>query len=175
MDWIVIGLGAAASASFITANYILNRRVSILLLILGSSILVIQFGPVMNLWGLAALNFLFVLRNITFNVKAWEGYYTPLLWGWLAVLYAVYIFVTLTNGGFNLLTSIPLAAIFFNVIALAQKELLRLKIFLTLNSLAWVSFDLVGGLWGNLIGDAFGAIAGTIAVYRLTRKPIETV
>lgn len=173
MDWLVYILGGAASACFIAANYILNRRISILLLILGSSILVVQFGPVTGLWGLAALNFLFVLRNISFNIKALEGFYTPMLWGWLAVLYSAYIFVTLNNGGFNLLTTIPLFAIFFNVIALAQKDLLLLKVFLTLNSIAWVSFDLVGGFWGNLIGDLFGAIAGSIAVFRLMKKKRE--
>jgi hypothetical protein len=33
--------------------------------------------------------------------------------------------------------------------------------------MSWMTFDIVGGLWGNLIGDAFGAAAGSIAVARL--------
>jgi hypothetical protein len=160
-------LGALASAGFISANYVLNRKTSILLLIAASAILVIQFGPVMGLWGLAALNLLFIIRNISFNIKKLEPYYNSLLWVWLTILYVAYVVITLFDGGFNLLTSIPLFAILFNTLALAQKQLIGLKLFLTLNSLTWVVFDIIGGLWGNLIGDIFGFIAGSIAIFRI--------
>lgn len=166
-------LGGLASAGFIAANYVLNRKASISLLIAASIVLVIQYGPVMGLWGLAALNFLFILRNLSFNIKVLEKYYSPLLWGWLVILYSVYVLITLFDGGFNLLTFIPLFAIFFNTFALAQKQLIGLKIFLTLNSLTWVVFDIIGGLWGNLIGDMFGFIAGSIAVFRLVYRKAD--
>jgi len=167
VDMLTLVLGVLASAGFISANYVLDRRWSIGLLIAASSILVIQYGPVMGLWGLAVLNFLFIIRNITFNMASMERFYTPLLWGWLILLYSVYVVITLFDGGFNVLTIIPLFAIFFNTFALAQKKLLWLKVFLTLNSLTWVVFDIFAGLWGNIIGDIFGVTAGTIAIVRL--------
>lgn len=173
-ETLILILGGLASAGFIVANYVLNRKASISLLIAASVILVMQYGPVMGLWGLAALNFLFILRNFSFNIKALEKYYSPLLWGWLAILYIVYVLITLFDGGFNLLTSIPLFAIFFNTFALAQKQLLGLKIFLTLNSLTWVVFDIIGGLWGNLVGDMFGVVAGSIAIIRIVAKKADS-
>lgn len=171
VDISVILLGVLASAGFISANYVLDRRWSIGLLIAASSVLVIQYGLVMGLWGLAALNFLFILRNISFWIERWASYRELLFWFWLIVSYAAYIPLTLSDDeGFTLLTSIPLVSILVNTLALRAKSLLGLKVFLTLNSMSWMTFDIVGGLWGNLIGDAFGAAAGSIAVARLLGK-----
>lgn len=171
VDITVILLGVLASAGFISANYVLDRRWSIGLLIAASSVLVIQYGLVMGLWGLAALNFLFILRNISFWIERWASYRELLFWFWLIVSYVAYIPLTLSEDeGFTLLTSIPLVSILVNTLALRAKSLLGLKIFLTLNSMSWMTFDIVGGLWGNFIGDAFGAAAGSIAVARLLGK-----
>lgn len=168
VDTVVLVLGALASAGFISANYVLDRRWSIGLLIAASSVLVLQYGPVMGLWGLAALNFLFILRNISFWVERWARYREWLFWGWLLVSYAAYIPLTLSSAeGFTVLTSIPLVSILVNTLALRAESLMGLKVFLTLNSLSWMTFDVIGGLWGNFIGDAFGVAAGTVAVVRL--------
>lgn len=161
VDITVILLGMLASAGFISANYVLDRRWSIGLLIAASSVLVIQYGLIMGLWGLAALNFLFILRNISFWIERWASYRELLFWFWLIVSYAAYVPLTLSEDeGFTLLTSIPLVSILVNTLALRAKSLLGLKVFLTLNSMSWMTFDIVGGLWGNFVGDAFWCRCG---------------
>lgn len=173
MDTVIV-LGVLASTGFISANYVLSRKWSIFLLIAASTVLVIQYGPVMDLWGLALLNFVFILRNISFNMSKFDNKHNILFWVWLIVSYSVYIPVTFINGGFYFLTIIPLFSILFNTLALAQKTLLGLKVFLTLNSLSWMVFDIVGGLWGNFIGDAFGVAAGTVAVIRILNRKADS-
>ena len=68
-QYLPIILGAVASIFFITANYVLNRRMVVFLQTLAIILLIIQYGPVMGLWGVAAINMIFVVRNAFYSFR----------------------------------------------------------------------------------------------------------
>jgi hypothetical protein len=160
-------LGAIVSALMIVATFVLNRKLSLFLFTLAPAVAAIQFGFVLDLWSLAVLNFLFMLRNISFNIQFLAGYRNPLIVVWLIIIYAVYLTVTAQTEGFTLLTVFPVFAILFQTVGLAQTNMLPMKTLITLNELIWFYVLVMSSLWGNTIGSAFAIISGIIAIVRI--------
>lgn len=164
--------GAVASILFIVSNYVLNRNLVIILQTAAISVLVLQYSVVMGLFAIAILNAMFIVRNFFFYIKKWERFYP--LFGVISLIIftAVYVWLQIipdlnTTGTVQLATIFPLLAAWFSTIALAQINIFRLKVFFAIASLSWVMFDIVLGLWGNIIGDGFSFIAGLIAISRI--------
>lgn len=164
--------GAVASILFIASNYVLNRNLVIILQTAAISVLVLQYSVVMGLFAIAILNAMFIVRNFFFYIKKWERFYP--LFGVISLIIftAVYVWLQIipdlnTTGTVQLATIFPLLAAWFSTIALAQINIFRLKVFFAIASLSWVMFDIVLGLWGNIIGDGFSFIAGLIAISRI--------
>lgn len=164
--------GAVASVLFIASNYVLNRNLVIILQTAAISVLVLQYSVVMGLFAIAILNAMFIVRNFFFYIKKWERFYPLFGIISLVIFTAVYVWLQIipdlnTTGTVQLATIFPLLAAWFSTIALAQVNIFRLKIFFAIASLSWVMFDIVLGLWGNIIGDGFSFIAGLIAISRI--------
>ena len=164
--------GAVASVLFIASNYVLNRNLVIILQTAAISVLVLQYSVVMGLFAIAILNAMFIVRNFFFYIKKWERFYPLFGVISLVIFTAIYVWLQIipdlnTTGTVQLATIFPLLAAWFSTIALAQVNIFRLKIFFAIASLSWVMFDIVLGLWGNIIGDGFSFIAGLIAISRI--------
>lgn len=180
-------LGLFASAAFITMNYILNKKLMLITQSIGMFSVGTQFG-LKGIWGVTVINFIFIVRNLIvyWRDKRWDTNSTPTRFSrtkreeriqvasfFMVMVVAVYLVVNDVN--FESGTSVamfifPLLAAMTNVMALAQQELLPLKIWIVLSTLCWVAFDMTVGSWQNLIGDIFGFIAGTIAIVRIVQN-----
>jgi hypothetical protein len=64
----------------------------------------------------------------------------------------------------------PLMAGIFNIIAIAQNNVLALKWLILLSVGSWATFDILTSAWTTLVGDGFSVIACAIAIVRLTKK-----
>jgi hypothetical protein len=179
-------LGLLASASFITMNYVLDKRVMLLTQTIGMISVGSQFG-LKGIWGVTIINFIFIVRNVIVYLrdKRWDKNSTPTLMAenkrqeriqlgvwFLFVVSTMYFVVTPIKLSEMTLTTaaifiFPLLAAITNVLALAQQNVFRLKLWIISSTLCWVMFDTFVGSWQNLIGDVFGFIAGTIAVVKI--------
>lgn len=164
-------LGTAASLLFIASGYVITRKATILLQTLAISILVIQFGFVTGIISVAVLNFLVVVRNIIFYNTKWEKHYQKIGIASIVILVGVSLWLQIIpdiqKGTFGILSILPVAALVLTTFAVMTQDVLKLKIFFMLGSLSWATFDIILGLWGNLLGDGFSAIANAIAISRI--------
>lgn len=185
---IVILFGLIASASFITANYVIKRKWIIILQGLGSLGISSMFAVraltegIPTFWGIVVLNIILLGRNIYLYLR--ENYLTSqglpianmntkagVIVGVLVI--SIYFVVTPLPHGADINTLslaffiLPLVAFLANVTALAQNQLVPLKWFILMSVTSWVVFDILAGAWPILIGDAFSAVATSIALWRL--------
>jgi hypothetical protein len=186
MDLLITLLGLFASACFITMNYVLDKRVMLLTQSLGMLSVGSQFG-LKGIFGVTVVNFVFIIRNLIVYLrdKRWDANDSATRFSktkreeriqlgvlFLVLVMAVYFIVTdLPKGGDIYAYGIfifPLLAAMTNVFALAQQNLLPLKIWIVASTTCWVAFDIMVGSWQNLIGDIFGFVAGSLAIAKLT-------
>jgi hypothetical protein len=164
-------LGTTASLLFIASGYVITRKATILLQTIAISILVIQFGFITSIISVAVLNLLVVIRNIIFYSTRWEKYYNKIGAVSIVVLIGVSLWLQIIpdiqNGTFSIISILPVTALVLTTFAVMTQNVLKLKIFFMLGSLSWVTFDIILGLWGNLLGDGFSAIANAIAITRI--------
>lgn len=178
-------LGGLASVSFISSNYALNRKWILILQAAGSIFVSVQF-IVIDIWNVALVNSIFLARNLFLLLR--ESYLqkkdklpvkkenVKLAFLFLAILLPVYLFMTpfneSTTEDFSSLAiwAIPLIAGVFNIIAIAQNNVLALKWFILLSVGSWSIFDILTSAWTTLVGDGFSVIACAIAITRLTKK-----
>lgn len=147
----------------------------------GSLAVSVQFS-VIGIWGVAAVNSVFILRNI---LLTWREYKQNngaakhpdenLLWGvlTLVVLLPVYLVLNpynVTDLNSFLIWTLPLMASLANVVSIAQDKLTRLKIFMFVSVACWATFDIITGAWTTLIGDSFSMIACLYAVNRIWKN-----
>lgn len=179
--------GAMASAGFIASNYALKRPHILLFQTLGSMSVSIQFA-ILDIWGVALVNSIFIVRNIVSYFResyllkrnrafpAIERRITGL--SFLALLLFVYLGV---NGSIPAISStnseylvwlLPLLAGIFNIIAIAQSKVVNLKFYILLSVSIWSAFDILTGAWTTLIGDVFSMIACLIAIVRLRKNKV---
>jgi hypothetical protein len=143
-----------------------------------------QFG-LKGIWGVTVINFIFIIRNLIVYLrdKRWDKDSAPTKWArnkreeriqvaslFMIIVLAVYFMVNdlSFDSPFAIAVFVfPLLAAITNVLALAQQDLLPLKIWILASTTCWVIFDLTVGSWQNLIGDVFGFIAGSIAIVRI--------
>lgn len=164
-------LGTTASLLFIASGYVLSRKATILLQTLAISVLVIQFGFVTSVLSVAILNLLVVIRNIIFYSSRFEKYYKQIGYTSIAILVGVSLWLQIIpdiiNQTFSIVSVLPVTALVLTTFAVMTQNVLKLKIFFMLGSLSWVIFDIILGLWGNLLGDGFSAAANLIAITRI--------
>lgn len=165
--WVLIALGLIASAGFIAGNYILNRGWMLLVMCTAITAVGIQY-MLMGLWAVAAVNGVLLVRNILLFVRPWSS--RTVVWFGVGTAFVLAtVVVCLDAVPTDLVGVLPLVAAAFNITALSMSRLTLLKLFLGLSSLAWVIFDIAVGNWQNLIGDSFGVLAATVALYRSYR------
>jgi membrane-associated HD superfamily phosphohydrolase len=178
-------LGGLASVSFISSNYVLNRKWILILQAVGSIFVSLQF-IVIDIWSVALVNSIFLVRNLVLLMR--EGYLrrkdkspvskenVKLGIVFLIILLPVYFVMTpiteSTTENFSSMAiwAIPLMAGIFNIIAIAQNNVLALKWFILLSVGSWSTFDILTSAWTTLVGDGFSVIACAIAIVRLTKK-----
>lgn len=178
-------LGGLASVSFISSNYVLNRKWILILQAVGSIFVSLQF-IVIDIWSVALVNSIFLVRNLVLLMR--EGYLrrkdkspvskenVKLGIVFLIILLPVYFVMTpiteSTTENFSSMAIwvIPLMAGIFNIIAIAQNNVLALKWFILLSVGSWATFDILTSAWTTLVGDGFSVIACAIAIVRLTKK-----
>jgi membrane-associated HD superfamily phosphohydrolase len=178
-------LGGLASVSFISSNYVLNRKWILILQAVGSIFVSLQF-IVIDIWSVALVNSIFLVRNLVLLMR--EGYLrrkdkspvskenVKLGIVFLIILLPVYFVMTpiteSTTENFSSMAIwvIPLMAGIFNIIAIAQNNVLALKWLILLSVGSWATFDILTSAWTTLVGDGFSVIACAIAIVRLTKK-----
>jgi hypothetical protein len=178
-------LGGLASVSFISSNYVLNRKWILILQAVGSIFVSLQF-IVIDIWSVALVNSIFLVRNLVLLMR--EGYLrrkdkspvskenVKLGIVFLIILLPVYFVMTpiteSTTENFSSMAIwvMPLMAGIFNIIAIAQNNVLALKWFILLSVGSWATFDILTSAWTTLVGDGFSVIACAIAIVRLTKK-----
>ena len=163
-------LGVLVSLLIIVATFVLNRKLSLVLFTFATGVAVFQFGFVLDLVWLAVLNFLLMLRNISFNIEKLARYRKLLIIPWLIVIYSVYVTVLINTEGFNFVTVLPLFAILLQTVGLAQTNMLLMKILITLNETIWLTVLILSSLWGNVIGSVFVIASGLTAISRIVLK-----
>lgn len=166
-------LGAVASIFFITANYVTNRRRVVLLQTLAILILIVQYGPIMGLWGVAAINMIFIARNILYSFKTTQKYTTIVSLATIAVFIISY-FIVQTGNTLELFLAFPLLAAILNTLAFMQPTTIGFKIVFGSSFLSWVVFDILKQQWGNIIGDAFSVIAAIVSIIIFYKKQSES-
>lgn len=186
MELLITLLGLFSSACFITMNYVLDKKTMLVTQSLGMLSVGTQFG-LKGIFGVTVVNFVFIVRNLIVYLrdKRWDSYDHPTRFSktkreeriqlgilFLMVVIGVYFLVTElpSNSDWTsyAIFVFPLLAAITNVLALAQQNLLPLKIWIISSTTCWVIFDIVVGSWQNLIGDIFGFVAGVIAIAKLT-------
>jgi hypothetical protein len=178
-------LGGLASVSFISSNYVLNRKWILILQAVGSIFVSLQF-IVIDIWSVALVNSIFLVRNLVLLMR--EGYLrrkdkspvskenVKLGIVFLIILLPVYFVMTpiteSTTENFSSMAIwvMPLMAGIFNIIAIAQNNVLALKWLILLSVGSWATFDILTSAWTTLVGDGFSVIACAIAIVRLTKK-----
>jgi hypothetical protein len=169
-------LGLIVSILIISATFILNRKLSLTIFVLATATATIQFGFILDLLWLATLNFLLMLRNISFNIERFEKYRQKLIIPWMVVIYSIYIPVVASTEGFTLLTMLPLLAILLQTVGLAQtKNILLMKTLITLNEMIWLTVLSISLLWGNVVGSIFVIISGLVAIFRILYRKHKNV
>lgn len=177
-QWLFYLLGAVASLGFIASNYSLNKKMVLLFQTIGSISVSLQF-LVIDIYSVAAVNAIFIVRNIiifwmeTANSTPQKNYLRNIgVIGFLALLIIYPISNSFPNelGIGVMLYTLPLLAGVFNIIAIAQSKLVNLKWFIFLSVLCWAVFDVLTGAWTTLVGDSFSVVACLIAIYRLNKK-----
>lgn len=179
--------GASASLGFIASNYALKRPHILFLQTVGSISVSIQF-TIIDIWGVALVNSIFILRNIVsysresymanrnISISTTERRMTGFLF--LVLLLVIYFGV---NGMVSPLTSssleyliwlLPLLAGVFNVVAIAQSKVINLKFYILVSVSLWSIFDILTGAWTTLAGDVFSMVACLIAIVRLRKSKV---
>ena len=172
-------LGAAASVLFIIANYVMKRKLVIALQTAAILILIIQYGPVMGLWGVAAINMIFIIRNVLFSLNSSQLYTNIIAISSVAVFVVSY-FIVQTGNPIEIFLAFPLLAAILNTVAFMQTSTVGFKIVFGSSFLSWVVFDILKQQWGNIIGDAFSVVAAVVSVSLILRaekknKPSENI
>jgi hypothetical protein len=175
-------LGALASVGFIASNYALNRPNILLFQTLGSVSVSVQFG-IIDIWGVALVNSIFILRNIVSYSR--ESYLLKRdralriierrLTGsaFLILLLVTYLGVNGFVSPFaptnleHLIWLLPLLAGIFNIAAIAQSKVINLKFYIFVSVSMWATFDILTSAWTTLVGDVFSMVACLIAIARL--------
>lgn len=141
----------------------------VLLQTLAILILIIQYGPIMGLWGVAAINMIFIVRNILYSLKASQVYANVISVLAIAVFVVSY-FIVQTGNVFELFLAFPLLAAILNTLAFMQPTTIGFKIIFGSSFLSWVAFDILKQQWGNIIGDAFSVIAAIVSIIIFYKK-----
>lgn len=162
-------IGLVASLLFITANYVVNRKTVIFLQTIAICMLIVQFGPLMGIWGVAALNTLFVIRNGFYSLKGFQNKAAIVSSVSIAAFVVAYFFIEVlprlqSGESLELFLLFPILAAILNTAAFMQTGVIRFKIVFGASFLSWVMFDILKEQWGNLLGDAFSVIAAVISV-----------
>jgi hypothetical protein len=161
-------LGLLASAMFITMNYVLSRNAMLVVSMIGIAAICTQYS-IEGVWSVVAVNLVVMVRNIALFVPAVHRGRDK-MWGW-AFFVLLTITVLVTQGvPHTAPTILSYLAGSFNILAMAQSRVARVKIALGLSTIAWVLFDWSLGNWQNAIGDVFGVIAVSIALTRIYRE-----
>lgn len=176
---VTLWIGLVASVLFITANYVSQRKLVIALQTTAIILLVIQFGPIMGIWGVAILNMIFIIRNIFYSIKPLEKYTIAIsivsLIAFPVAYYMIEILPRLKDGMMlELFLLFPILAAILNTTAFMQKTTIMFKIVFGASFLSWVAFDILKEQWGNLVGDAFSVIAAIISIIILTKEERKT-
>lgn len=162
-------LGALASILFIIANYVINRKIVITLQTVAILILIIQYGPVMGLWGVAAINMVFIIRNIFYSISN-NQLYTNIISIVSVAVFVISYFIVQTGNMLELFLAFPLLAAILNTLAFMQTSTVGFKIVFGSSFLSWVAFDIIKQQWGNIIGDAFSVIAAIVSVVLILKR-----
>lgn len=165
-------LGALASILFIIANYVINRKIVITLQTAAILILIIQYGPVMGLWGVAAINMVFIIRNIFYSISN-KQLYTNIISIVSVAVFVISYFIVQTGNMLELFLAFPLLAAILNTLAFMQTSTVGFKIVFGSSFLSWVAFDIIKQQWGNIIGDAFSVIAAIVSVILILKRNKE--
>ena len=166
-------LGGIASIFFIVANYVTNRRVVVLLQTLAIIILVIQYGPVMGLWGVAAINMIFIIRNGLYSLRKSQQYADIISIISIAIFILAYFIIQASSSipvEIEIFLAFPLLAAVLNTLAFMQPSIIGFKIVFGASFLSWVVFDIIKQQWGNIIGDSFSVIAAIISIILILNK-----
>ena len=172
--------GAFASAGFIASNYTIKKERVLLFQSFGSIAVSIQFALI-DVYAVAAVNAIFLIRNfILFMIERQDEVKRPARY--LSTV-AVFSLATLTLVHFSLnpipslndfsalaAFALPFSAGLFNIIALAQKNLVALKWFIFVSASSWAAFDIINGAWTTLVGDTFSMLACLVAIYRIKKE-----
>jgi hypothetical protein len=188
IDFLTTALGLVASAAFITMNYVLDKRVMLLTQSVGMLSVGTQFG-LQGIYGVTVINFVFIIRNLIVYLrdKRWDDNSSPTMFsstkrqeriqlGIMFLFIVINVYFAVNPSNWSQMSSyeiavfaFPLFAAITNVLALAQQQILPLKIWIVASTTCWVAFDILVMSWTNLIGDVFGLAAGTIAIIKLTQ------
>jgi hypothetical protein len=177
--------GALASVGFIASNYVLKRPHILLLQTLGSISVSAQFA-IVEIWGVALVNSIFILRNIvSYSRESYllkRGNALPIIErrlagsAFLALLLVVYLGVNGFVSPFSsanaeyLIWLLPLLAGVFNIVAIAQSKVINLKFYILVSVSIWATFDILTSAWTTLVGDTFSMAACLVAIVRLRRN-----
>lgn len=177
-------LGAMAAFSFISSNYALTRPWILILQTSGSLSVSIQF-TLIDIWSVAIVNSIFILRNVVLYSR--ELYLAKserlpikrenVKWGivFMSLLVPIYLISNpIVDSAFRdvwsaLLWLLPLIAGVTNILAIAQSKILNLKLFTIVTAISWGIFDIMTGAWTTLVGDLFSTVACIIAIRRLVK------
>lgn len=173
VDTLPLILGGIASIFFIIANYVNNRKIVVLLQTVAVLILIIQYGPVMGLWGVAAINGIFILRNLMYSLNSSQIYANIVSLFSIATFIIAY-FVVQSGNPMELFLAFPLLAAILNTSAFMQPSVLGFKIVFGASFLSWVIFDILKQQWGNIVGDAFSVTAAVISIALIVKKEKAT-
>lgn len=173
-----------AAFSFISSNYALTRPWILILQTSGSLSVSIQF-TLIDIWSVAIVNSIFILRNVVLYSR--ELYLAKserlpikrenVKWGivFMSLLVPIYLISNpIVDSAFRdvwsaLLWLLPLIAGVTNILAIAQSKILNLKLFTIVTAISWGIFDIMTGAWTTLVGDLFSTVACIIAIRRLVK------
>lgn len=178
-------LGAIAAFCFISSNYALTRPWILVLQTSGSLLVSFQF-TLIDIWSVAIVNSVFIIRNVVLYsrelylaktgaspVKKENVKFGVLFMSFLVPTYLISsplvdsVFEDLESA---LLWLLPLIAGVTNILAIAQSKILNLKLYTLVTVTCWAIFDIMTGAWTTLVGDLFSAVACSIAIHRI-RNP----
>lgn len=163
-----IVLGLIASISFISANFILNRRRMLFVFTFAMIVVSLQYG-LLGVWAVPVVNAISLVRNFVLIKKPWSGRRVAEIGIGTVVVLVIATFAT-TGIPNDLRGWFPLIAGVLGAIALSSLNMFWIKSFLMSTSFVWAILDISYRNWQTLIGDAFSVGAAGIALIRLTRS-----